>query len=490
MNDKKHSVIVNFLWRLMERGGTYVMNFIVSIILARLLDPSLYGSIALVTAITTILQVFVDSGMANSLIQKKDTDDLDYSSVFYFNLGFCLLLYLCLFPAAPLISRLYHDPSLTPVIRVLGLTVVVSGVKNVQQAYVAKTMQFRRFFFATLGGTVFSAAVGITMAYLGFGVWALVFQQLLNVTVNTAILWLTVGWKPKRMFSWQRLGGLISYGWKLLVSQLLDTAYLKLYQFIIGLRYSTADLAFYNRAEQFPLLITENTSSALDSVLLPVLSSEQDDPARVREMTRRAVKVSAYILMPLMAGLAACAEPMIRFLLTEKWLPSVPYLQVFCLYFAFWPIHTANLNAIKAMGHSGIFLKLEILKKLLETGILLVTMRYGVMAICLGLLASGFVSLLINAWPNRRLLDYPVSRQLLDILPTFALSLGMCLALLPVTRLGIHDLLKLLLMIPAGVIFYVAGSKLLKLDSFDYVLDALKRLLRRRADPGRKEETT
>ena len=477
--DKKQSVITNFIWRFMERGGTYVMNFIVSVVLARLLDPSLYGTVALVTAITTILQVFVDSGMANSLIQKKDTDDLDYSSVFYFNLAFCLLLYAGLFFCAPWISRLYRIPELTPIVRVLGLTIVVSGVKNVQQAYVAKTMQFRRFFFATLGGTVFSAVVGITLAYLGYGVWALVFQQLLNVTVNTAILWLTVGWKPKRMFSWKRLGGLISYGWKLLVSQLLDTAYLKLYQFIIGLRYSTADLAFYNRGDQFPNLIMENTSASLDSVLLPVLSSEQDDRVRVREMTRRAVKVSTFVLMPLMAGLAACAEPLVRFLLTEKWLPCVPYMQLFCLNYAFWPVHTANLNAIKAVGRSDIFLKLEIIKKVLETGILLVTMRFGVMAITLGLLASGFASIVINAWPNRRLLDLPFTRQLLDVLPALLLSLGMAAAIWPVTLLGLPDAVRLLIMVPAGVLIYVGVSALLKLDSFTYVLEIAKRLLRR-----------
>lgn len=478
--DKKQSVVVNFIWRLLERGGAYAMNFLVSLVLARLLEPSLYGSVALVTAITTILQVFVDSGMANSLIQKKDTDDLDYSSVFYFNLAFCLLLYAGLFLAAPMIGRAYHDASLVPVVRVLGLTIVVSGIKNVQQAYVAKTMQFRRFFFATLGGTVFSAAVGIALAYLGYGVWALVFQQLLNVTVNTAILWLTVGWRPKRMFSWQRLGALVSYGWKLLVSQLLDTAYLKLYQFIIGLRYSTADLAFYNRAEQFPTLIMENTNASLDSVLLPVLSSEQDDRARVREMTRRAIKVSTYVLMPLMAGLAVCAEPLVRFLLTEKWLPSVPYMQLFCLYYAFWPLHTANLNAIKATGHSGIFLKLEIIKKVLETSILLVTMRHGVMAITLGLLLSGFASVIINAWPNRRLLDYGVSRQLLDALPAVLLSALMGLAILPVTFTGLPDLVKLLIMAPAGAALYVGGSALLRMESFRYMLEILKKLLGRR----------
>ena len=480
--EKKQSVITNFIWRLLERGGTYVMNFIVSVVLARLLEPSLYGSIALVTAITAILQVFVDSGMANSLIQKKDTDDLDYSSVFYFNLVFCLLLYLGLFLAAPLIGRIYHDMSLVPVVRVLGLTIVVSGVKNVQQAYVAKTMQFRRFFFATLGGTVFSAAVGITLAYLGYGVWALVFQQLLNVTVNTVILWLTVGWKPKRVFSWQRLGGLISYGWKLLISQLLDTAYLKLYQFIIGLRYSTADLAYYNKGDQFPNLIMENTNASLDSVLLPVLSSEQDDKTRVREMTRRAIRVSTYVLMPLMAGLAVCAEPLVRLLLTEKWLPSVPYMQLFCLYYAFWPLHTANLNAIKATGHSGIFLYLEIIKKVLETAVLLVTMRFGVMAIMLGLLFNGFASVAINAWPNKKLLAYSIPQQFKDTFPALALSLLMGAAILPVTWTGLPDLVKLIIMVPAGMAVYVGGSVLFKLDSFRYIWEVVLKLLQRRKE--------
>jgi len=477
--DKKRSVITNFIWRLMERGGTYVVNFAVSVVLARLLEPSLYGSIALVTAITSILQVFVDSGMANSLIQKKDTDDLDYSSVFYFNLVFCLVLYLGLFLAAPMIGRLYRDMSLVPVVRVLGLTIVVSGVKNVQQAYVAKTMQFRRFFFATLGGTLFSAAVGITLAWLGYGVWALVFQQLLNVTVNTAILWLTVGWKPKPMFSWERLRGLISYGWKLLVSQLLDTAYLKLYQFIIGLRYSTEDLAYYNRADQFPNLIMENTNASLDSVLLPVLSSEQDDRERVREMTRRAIRVSTYVLMPLMAGLAVCAEPLVRLLLTEKWMPSVPYMQLFCLYYAFWPLHTANLNAIKATGHSGIFLYQEIIKKVLETAVLLVTMRYGVMAIMLGLLFSGFASVIVNAWPNKKLLNYSIPQQLRDTAPALLLSLAMAALLSPLNRTELSDLVKLLIMVPAGAALYIGGSVLFRVESFRYLWDIAQNILHR-----------
>lgn len=326
MYDNKKTVFSNLIWRFMERCGAQVVSFVVSIVLARILEPELYGTIALITVITSILQVFVDSGMANALIQKKDTDDLDYSSVFYFNVAFCLVLYIGLFFASPLISRIYGSPDLVPVIRVLGLTIVVSGVKNVQQAYVAKTMQFRRFFFSTLGGTLFSAVVGITMAYRGFGIWALVAQQLLNAAVNTAILWLTVGWKPKLMFSLQRLGGLVSYGWKLLVSALLDTIYLKISQLVVGLKYTSSDLAFYNKGDQLCLLVVENINSSIDSVLLPVLSAEQDSRDHVREMTSRAIKTSSYIMMPLMMGMAVCAEPLIRLLLTEKWLPCVPYM--------------------------------------------------------------------------------------------------------------------------------------------------------------------
>ena len=479
MNDKKQLVFTNLIWRFMERCGAQLVSFVVSVVLARLLEPELYGTIALVTVITSILQVFVDSGMANALIQKKDTDDLDYSSVFYFNVCFCLVLYVGLFFCAPLISRIYGMPDLVPVIRVLGLTIVVAGVKNVQQAYVSKTMQFRRFFFSTLGGTLFSAAVGIAMAYMGFGIWALVMQQLLNVTVNTAILWLTVGWRPRWMFSLQRLKGLISFGWKLLASALLDTVYLKLYQLVVGLKYTAADLAFFNKGDQLCILVTENINASIDSVLLPVLSSEQDNKDAVREMTRRAIKTSSYIMMPIMAGMAVCAEPLIRLLLTEKWLPCVPYMQIFCICYAFYPLHTANLNAIKAMGRSDIFLKQEIIKKILITLVILATMGISAYAIAVGEIFTGIASLFINAWPNRKLLGYKYRMQIRDMLPAMLASLTMAACVWPVTLLGLHDILTLLIQVPLGVIVYVAISALFKLDSFGFMLGVLKKLLHR-----------
>ena len=481
MNDKKQTVFSNLIWRFMERCGAQVVAFVVSIVLARLLDPALYGRIALVTVITSILNVFVDSGMANALIQKKDTDDLDYSSVFYFNVAFCLVLYLGLFLAAPLLSRFYHDSSLVPVFRVLGLTIVISGVKNVQQAYVAKTMQFRRFFFSTLGGTVLSAIVGITMAYRGFGIWALVTQQVLNAAVNTAILWLTVGWKPRRIFSLERLKGLVSYGWKILVSGLLDTVYLKLYQLVVGLRYTEADLAFYNKADQMPLLLVENINNSIDSVLLPVLSAEQDSRESVRAMTQRAIKTSTYIMMPLMAGLAVCAEPLIRLLLTEKWLPCVPYMRIFCIVYAFYPLHTANLSAIKALGRSDIFLKLEVLKELVSIVLLLVTMRYGVYAIALGLLVSSVASQLINSWPNRKMLGYTYPQQLRDMAPAILLSLLMAACVWPIQRLGLSDFVTLVIQVPLGVAVYAGVSAALKLESFRFLLEVIARLRQRKA---------
>lgn len=273
MNTVKNSILKNFIWRFAERCGAQLVTFIVSIVLARILAPEDYGTIALVTVFTTILQVFVDSGLGTALIQKKDADDLDFSSVFYFNFAVCLILYLGMFIAAPFIAKFYNDVSLTPVVRVISLTIVMSGIKGIQQAYVSRHMMFKRFFFSTIGGTIFSAFFGIALAYAGFGVWALVAQQLSNTVIDTLILWLTVKWRPKLMFSWTRLKGLLKFGWKLLVSALLDTGYSNLRNLIIGKMYSSSDLAFYNQADKFPKVIVTNINTSIDSVLLPTMSS-------------------------------------------------------------------------------------------------------------------------------------------------------------------------------------------------------------------------
>ena len=476
MNNKQ-SVVNNFLWRFMERCGAQGVTFVVSIVLARKLGPTVYGTVALVSIFMLIMQVFVDSGLGNALIQKKDADDLDFSSVFWFNIAMCTLLYLIMFIAAPFIAVFYDMPELTPVVRVLSLMLIISGMKNVQQAYVSRHMMFRLFFFSTLGGTITAAVVGIAMAYLGFGVWALVAQMLVNAAADTTILWITVKWQPKMIFSMSRLKKLFSYGWKLLISAILDTVYNELRQLIIGKMYTKSDLAQFNQGQKFPQFIVNNINTSIDSVLLPTMSNAQDDPVTVRNMTRRAIKTSTYLIMPFMVGLAVCAEPAVRLIITDKWLPCVPFLRMFCFSYAFYPIHTANLNAIKAMGRSDLFLILEILKKIVGLVAILSTMWISVMAMAYSMFFTSVICQMINAWPNKKLLGYSYLNQFMDMLPQIGMSLGMGAIVYSVQFLGLSDILTLCIQIPLGVFIYLALSKTFRVESYTYVIDTVKGFL-------------
>ncbi|MDT2863444.1 MAG: lipopolysaccharide biosynthesis protein [Anaerovoracaceae bacterium] len=475
----KNSALKNFIWRFAERCGAQLVTFIVSIVLARILAPEDYGQIALITVFTTIMQVFVDSGLGTALIQKKDANDLDFSSVFYFNFVICLVLYVVMFVAAPFIAGFYGDSSLTPIIRVISLTIIISGVKGIQQSYVSRNMLFKRFFYSTLGGTIFSAFLGIALAYTGFGVWAIVAQQLSNTAIDTLILWLTVKWRPKRMFSWRRLKGLLSFGWKMLASSLLDTVYNNVQSLIIGKMYSSSDLAYYVQGQKFPNVIVTNINTSIDSVLLPTMASAQDDADRVKSMTRRAIKTSTYIMAPLMMGLAFCAEPIVGLVLTDKWLPCVPFLRIFCITYMFYPIHTANLNAIKAMGRSDLFLKLEIVKKVVGIALLLSTMWFGVMAMAYSLLISSVLSQIINSWPNRKLLRYGYLEQLKDILPGIALAvlMGYCVNLVGLFHLT--NIVTLLIQIPLGAVIHIVSSALLHLESFEYMRNLIRPMIKK-----------
>lgn len=471
--------ISNMIWRFLERCGAQLVAFIVSVILARILNPDDYGIIALVTVFTTILQVFVDSGLGNALIQKKDADDLDFSTVFYTNIVFCCILYIGIFTCAPIIANFYNNMELVSYIRVLSLTVLISGVKNVQQAFVSRNMLFKKFFFSTLGGTIAAAVIGIAMAFTGYGVWALVAQQVANLSIDTCILWMTVKWRPHKQFSFKRLKSLFSFGWKLLISSLLDTVYNDLRQLIIGKLYSSSDLAFYNRGKQFPNLIINNVNTSIDSVLLPAMSNEQDNLSRVKNMTRRSIKTSIFVMAPLMMGMTFVAPSLVKLILTDKWLPCVPFLRIFCITYMFYPIHTANLNAIKAMGRSDLFLKLEIIKKLVGMALLLLTMHFGVMAMAYSLLVSSVFSQIINSWPNRKLLNYSYISQLKDIIPSILLAvfMGGCISLISLFRLPIF--LTLCIQIILGAIIYIGLSYIFKIDSFLYLYGYIRPIISR-----------
>lgn len=473
-NSLKKKTIGGFIWRFAERCGAQAVQFIVSIILARILSPTDYGTLALIAVFTNILSVFVQSGMGVALIQKKDADDLDYSTLFYFNVVMCVSLYLIMFITAPFIAKFYKIPELTIYTRVVSLTLIVSGVRGIQSAYVSKNMLFKKFFFSTIVGTILSAVVGISMAYKGFGVWALIAQELTNVTVDTIILWITVKWRPKWMFSFNRLKGLFSYGWKMLVAGLLDTGYLQLRNLIIGKVYSSSDLAYYSKALSFPQLLVTNVNSSIDSVLLPSMSSVQDSRETVKGMTSRALKTSTFIMGPLLMGLAACGKSVISILLTDKWLPSYPFMVVFCISYLFLPINTANLNAIKALGRSDIFLKLEIIKKTIGIIIIIATFKISVMAIALGSIVSTVINQVINSWPNKKLMNYQYREQFKDVLPSLILSTIMFFGVYCVNFLNLNSWITLIIQVPLGVLIYIGSAAFFKFEAFTYCLDLAK----------------
>lgn len=470
----KKKTLMGLFWAFAERIGAQLVGFVVSIVLARLLMPEEYGVIAIVLVFINLCNVFVDSGFGRALIQKKDADDLDFSSAFYFGLALSIVLYAGLYLAAPWIARWYEMEILSPVIRVMGLRLIVASYNSVQKAKVSREMQFRRFFFSTLGGTLVSAVVGIVVARRGYGVWALVSQELTNVVIDTVILSVTIRWCPRLMFSAARTKVLFRFGWKVLVASLVDTLYEDFRSLYVGKLYSADDLAFYTRGKQFPHLLVDNVNVSISSVLFPAISSQQGDRENVKGMTRRAMKTSSYILSPMMFGLAAVAEPVVLLLLTEKWLPCVPFLQILCINCALTPLQTANIQAIYAVGRSDIVLRLNVLKKGFGFVMVLIFARISVLAMALAGVVTGFVCLLINAYPNKKLLDYGLLEQMKDVVPCWMLSGIMMLLVKAVSLLELPMIPELIVMILVGVVSYVVLSILCRIESFWYILDTLK----------------
>lgn len=473
-NNLKSKVLSGFFWKFGERITAQLISLIVSVILARLLSPSDYGAVALVMIFITFANVFVSSGLGTALVQKEGADNLDFSSVFYINIVMSVVLYIIIFLTAPFISDFYNLPVMSPVLRVLGLRIIVAAVNSVQHAYVSREMLFKKFFWSTLFGTLLSGIVGVFMAYCGFGVWALVAQYLTNTCTDTIVLWFTVPWRPEWKCSLKRAKGLISFGWKLLISSLLDTGYNQLRSLIIGKLYTSEALAFYNQGDKYPSIIMTNINTSIGSVIFPVMAQYQNDPEKVKQMTRRAIQISSYTMWPLMLGLGVVAEPVVRIVLTDKWLPCVPYLRIFCFTYGLWPIHTANLQALNAMGRSDWFLKLEIIKKVIGLVILGVSIQFGPFAIACSLVVSGIISIFINAAPNIKLLHYRYTEQLNDLFPSFLLSIVMAIIIYPICFLNLPDIVILLLQIVAGSVLYLILSIVTRQQSFFFLCDFLK----------------
>lgn len=473
-NNLKSKILSSLIWKLLERGGTQGIQFLIQIILARILTPEDYGVIAIIMIFIALANVFIQSGFNTALIQKKKTDDIDLSSVFYLSLGVAVILYIILYLTVPIIANFYKTTELIKILRVLSLTLFLGVFNSIQNTIIIKNMEFKKEFFSSLTAVFFSGVLGVILAYNNFGVWALVYQQLVNQFLICLILWNIVKWRPKFLFSLERIKILFAFSGKILLSSLFDTFYMNITSLVIGKIYTTSMLGFYNRGNQFPQLIISNFNSSIQSVIFPALSAVQENKNRIKEIVRRCIVTSSYIIFPLMIGLMVIATPLVKILLTDKWLPCVPYLRIFCLSYALWPIHTANLQAINAVGRSDIFLKLEIIKKILGLSILVISMNYGMYAIAIGVLMTGILSSFINGQPNKIILNYGYLEQIKDICPSLILSLMMGCIIYPISLIRLNDLTLIIVQVILGIFVYIFLSYILKLECFIYIVKILK----------------
>lgn len=442
--------------------------------MARLLLPEDYGIIVIVMFFISIANIFVQSGLNTAIIQKKDIDDEYLSSAFFLSLFFALIVYFVFYISAPYISLFYRMPELIKILRVLSLTLFFGAFNSIQNAIISKNLWFKKLFISSLSGVIISGSSGIILAYLNFGVWALVIQQITNQIIITIVLYSTLKWKPSLSFSIKKARVLLSYGWKLLLSGLIATIDRNIISLIVGKIYSADMLGYYNRGTQFPSFIVNNINGAIQAVMLPALSNQQDYTHRVKSMVRRSIKTSSYVIFPLLVGLAVIAEPLILVLLTDKWASSIPFLRILSISFALYPIHTANLQAINALGRSDIFLKLEIIKSLVGTSLIIMSMPFGIYAMAFTTVIRGIISAFINSFPNKRMLDYHYKEQFMDIIPALSLSILMGLLIYPMNYMEVENITKILIQVPIGIIVYVTLSAFFKIESFKYLIQTIK----------------
>ena len=484
----KSSVISSLIWKFLERIGTQGVQFVVAIVLARLLAPADFGLIALVTVFVALANVFVQSGLNTALIQKKNADNLDFSTVFYASLAIAILLYGLLFASAPLIANFYNGQTkLISVIRVLSVMLLFGAVTSVQEAFIARNMMFKKLFYRSIGAIIPSGIFGITLAYLNFGIWALVGQQLMNSCLICVVMWFTVKWRPQLTFSFVRFKELFSFGWKLLCSSLLDSGYSNLRNLAIGKLFSPADLGYFNRGDHFPQIIIYNINASIQSVLLPSFSTVQDDKLKLKTLARRSIKTSAFSVLPMMAGLAAVAKPLVLVILGEKWLPAVPFIQICCFSYAFWPVHTTNLSAINAMGRSDVFLKLEIIKKCYGLAVLAFAIWFFRSPIGIAMTAAITAPLgsFVNAYPNKKLLNYGFIEQMKDFAPSFLLSILMGGSIyfggvFLTENINLSPIPLLIISVVVGFLLYLGLARAFHLECLDYLIKTVKELYEKR----------
>ena len=469
----KNKIFSGFFWKFNEQISSQLVTFIISIVLARILTPKDYGIVALINVFISLADVFVTSGFGSALIQKKDADDVDFSTIFYISEIFSIVVYMFLFFIAPYIADFYNNTDLTVIVRVLALKLPLSAFNAIQQAYVSKKMLFKKIFISTTVSSIISGIVGIIVAYLGYGIWALVVQYILNTIIISIALFVQLDWHPQLKFSWSSGKPLLSYGWKIVATSFIGTFFNQLRTLLLGKMYTPAELAFYNRGQKFPELVSQNIDGTISTVLFPAISEFNDDLSKVKSMIRRSLRISTFIIMPIMFGMAATSKPIILILLTDKWIDSVPYMQYLCIAGAFGTISNTNMQAISAIGRSDVLLKLELIKKPLYLILLLIGLKISVLAVAYTMLIYTIYSTVINMSPNRKLLNYKFKEQVSDILPALSLSLIMFLVVDSLTLLNLPMMIIFIIQIVVGIVIYVFLAIIFKLEAWNYLLSTV-----------------
>lgn len=475
-NIKKKS-LSSFAWRMGEGVIAEGMTFIVGMILARLLMPEEFGLVALAGIVLSIVYVFADCGLGKALIQKKSTDDLDANTVFYSGLALATLLYILIFFLSPFIAKLFHQPELTPLIRVSALTLFLSSYNTVQVAEISRNLDFKKFFYVGIISSFVSGAVGIGMALSNMGVWALIAQRMSYTLTKTITLNRIIKWFPKLQFSIERFRSLFSYGIKLMASGVIGMVFNQMKGILIGLKYTASDLSYYNRGESLPSILCNNINGTVEQIMLPALSKLQNDPEAMKTGLRRSMSLSSFLLFPMMFGLAATSESVIIILFSDKWLSAVPFLNVISIGYCFKILSSTNLMAINAIGRSDISLKLEFIKKPIFLILLLVGMHIGPLAIAGAVALNSVFAMIINAWPNRKLIHYSLLEQWKDIFPQFIIAVFMSILVYLLGLLNINMYLLFFLQILLGLTVYFGLSKFFKLEALIYLERTIKELL-------------
>jgi len=471
----KEDSIKSFLWKFLERFGSQAITLIVQIVMARILLPSDFGMLAIMVVFLNISNCFVQSGLNTALVQSKEVNSRDYSTVFLFSCGVALILFLLVFFFAPIIAGFYGLPQLIWPFRVMALSLLINSLYSVQTAKVTRDLELKKLFLSTLVASTISGVAGVFLAFQGFGIWALVAQQILFFMCACLVLQFQIKWKERLTFSPQRAKELFAYGWKLLVSSLLDQAYQGLYDLIIGKRYSDVDLGFFSQGKRFPQTIVSMFDGSLQAIALSTLSRLQDSKEDVKNVARIVMKTSMFVIAPTVVYLAVFASPLVILLLTEKWIGAIPFLQIACASYILWPVHTSNLQAINAIGRSDVFLKLEIAKVSVGTCLVILVIMLGgdIYALALCTVVSSVVAVLINAFPNKKLIGYSIKEQFFDFLPPIVLAVISGFIAFSLTLFGLNNVLILLLGFIAMVVVYLGLSWLLNRATLVYVCTSL-----------------